>query len=72
MTQRAFQNELTKTIINRRLTLLRREDRIAEYEAPYGGAEGEAARAALEKTCTANDYKGLMAQVTKVRGRWWW
>lgn len=46
------------------------EERMGEYESPYG-AGGEAARAALEATCTASDFKGLMAQVTKafqVRG----
>ena len=42
------------------------EDRIGEYESPYAGSGGEAARAALEATCTASpDFKGLMGQVTK-------
>lgn len=41
------------------------EDRVGEYEKPYQGTEGEAARAALEATCTASDVKGLMGQVTK-------
>lgn len=47
------------------------EERMGEYVSPYDGAEGEAARAALEATCTASDFKGLMEQVTKalqVRG----
>uniref|UniRef100_A0A7S0SKE2 AB hydrolase-1 domain-containing protein n=1 Tax=Mantoniella antarctica TaxID=81844 RepID=A0A7S0SKE2_9CHLO len=45
-------------------------DRIAEYEAPYGGAGGEAARAALEATCIACDLKSLMEQVaTAFRAR---
>ena len=34
------------------------------YESPYVDG-GEAARAALEATCTASDFKGLMGQVTK-------
>ena len=33
------------------------------YEAAYSGSGGEAARAALEATCTAVDFKGLMKKV---------